>query len=727
MRCCRLPPVDRARRVAAVVVLFFGCSEPSEESQASVAPSATTATSVSSPKSTVPAIPKSVRERLAALRAIEEIANAHLVREADRSHRDPRVRRAATRALARIGTEDALEGLRHALADEDGDVVAWAAYGLGRMCRQHPDEIVRALAVRSASVSLEGLTAEGLDLPLSFAMALGRCEARAAEATLRGWLSGAPAFRAVAPLGLGGLALSSRALSDSTLVALLDATDRAQVPPSTLFGFELIVDLSESVQKRLVSVAKRAAGSATPHIVRALERGGGEMVPALKEILDAPEQSVAARAAAARSLGQLSAPGQLALRGTLSEWSDVPSHHSEQLLEPAFWVPLSTALGALQPPAAQIRETLETWSDLELTESKALRLRQVKLRCAAAQILANRASLSKRLQACDPDEGRVGKLAAVKVLSRGQLHGARLTVWKRYAKDEDALVVQAALQLLSFHPEVENAAAALAVALGSSQGGTVARAAQLIAKRPGLANRAGVFPPAQDPQLWAALSAAFDKARPADQVAVQVRLIDAVAALQILSRKPRIEELCRDPNASLRNAAARALIAMGRTDPKPCPAPAPPTVFPKAALQPTRLVNIVFQSDVGPLSLSLDRELAPRSVARIVELVEGGFYQGLAVHRVETGRALQLGDRAGDGFGSADKSPLPLEGSPKRFSEFHVGMVSHGPSTSSAAIFVTLSARPDLIGDYTWLGTASAEWAKLEEGDEIQTAELTEP
>jgi len=41
------------------------------------------------------------------------------------------VRRAAARALARIADDRAAELLGPALADEDAEVVAWSAYGLG--------------------------------------------------------------------------------------------------------------------------------------------------------------------------------------------------------------------------------------------------------------------------------------------------------------------------------------------------------------------------------------------------------------------------------------------------------------------------------------------------------------------------------------------------------------------------------------------------------------------
>src|SRR5205814_1175647 len=89
--------------------------------------------------------------RAQALLAAEHRRAASLVTPADQQSRDVAVRRAAARALARIGGAASRPGLVRALADEDADVVAWAAYGLGFSCKGHEKESVSALAARAVA------------------------------------------------------------------------------------------------------------------------------------------------------------------------------------------------------------------------------------------------------------------------------------------------------------------------------------------------------------------------------------------------------------------------------------------------------------------------------------------------------------------------------------------------------------------------------------------------
>src|SRR5262249_12897762 len=87
--------------------------------------------------------------RRAALLAAEQRRASRDVLEADLSHRDAGVRRAAARALARIADARSVELLGKSIADEDAEVVTWSAYGLGYACRGHEDRVVKTLATRA--------------------------------------------------------------------------------------------------------------------------------------------------------------------------------------------------------------------------------------------------------------------------------------------------------------------------------------------------------------------------------------------------------------------------------------------------------------------------------------------------------------------------------------------------------------------------------------------------
>ncbi len=59
------------------------------------------------------------------------------------SSRDVKLRRSAARALSRIADARAAELLLLALADEDSEVVSWAAYGLGYVSQSRAEERAR--------------------------------------------------------------------------------------------------------------------------------------------------------------------------------------------------------------------------------------------------------------------------------------------------------------------------------------------------------------------------------------------------------------------------------------------------------------------------------------------------------------------------------------------------------------------------------------------------------
>ena len=107
------------------------------------------------------------------------------------SSRQISIRRSAARALSRIADARAAELLTRAVADEDPEVSAWAAYGLGYACAARAPKTVATLIARAASLTGD----EHANAPLAspseaIADALGRCGGAEAERTLRAWLAG---------------------------------------------------------------------------------------------------------------------------------------------------------------------------------------------------------------------------------------------------------------------------------------------------------------------------------------------------------------------------------------------------------------------------------------------------------------------------------------------------------------------------------------------------------
>ncbi len=699
----------------------LGCGRSGE------APGASASASTAAPS---PAPPP----RLGMILSAERSRDSSQVSSADLSNRNVGVRRAAARALARIADRRSAELLRQAISDEDLDVVAWAAYGLGFACPVEDQANVRALTVRAAAWTWsETQTPSRFDVSLAFAQALARCGTRDAETTLRAWLSAPAPLGEAAAMGLASLASRRNRLDDASIVALLDAADRADGPlHHALLAFGHLDNPSDSVRRRLVAVAQKAMERPPPHrefAIRALGLGGDEAVPLLAPVLLDPQRPVAERAEAARQLVRAGEAGQTPLATALA--AIAPQAATEEALVTENFAPFAATLDGLEGAPREAREVLAQLAEMAIPEnsSPAVQRRAIWIRCRAAALLAGSATLSGRLVACDPTGGREGALAIVEVLDRGRIEKARYRRWQALAQSEDPIVREAALRLVVTHPEIERPHEILVAALGTEHQGVVATAANILASFPDRASdrevedRAVQGGPLGEGEATApraevvdALTQAMTKATGPEAVGLQAALIDAVGALQLLSFKPQLTEACASEQVVLRQRAQRALRLLGERR-REC---APPTKKSRAPaptlLDPQRLE---LKTDVGNLVIRLDAPWTPLARTRIVELARSGFYDNTIVHRAIPGFVVQFGDPDGDGFGGPPRPPLPCETSPVAFTPHSVGIAISGRDTGSSQLFVTLGRYPHLDGQFTRVGTAEGEWESLVVGDVI--------
>jgi len=70
--------------------------------------------------------------------------------------------------------------------------------------------------------------------------------------------------------------------------------------------------------------------------------------------------------------------------------------------------------------------------------------------------------------------------------------------------------------------------------------------------------------------------------------------------------------------------------------------------------------QMILTLDTGPVTIELYPDKAPTHVARIKELADSGFYDGLQLHRVIEGFMAQMGCPKGTGVGGSGKK-LPAE------------------------------------------------------------------
>ena len=110
-------------------------------------------------------------------------------------------------------------------------------------------------------------------------------------------------------------------------------------------------------------------------------------------------------------------------------------------------------------------------------------------------------------------------------------------------------------------------------------------------------------------------------------------------------------------------------------------------------------------SGTGDVVIKLRPDLAPGHVARISELANEGFYDGVVFHRVIPGFMAQGGDPTGTGTSGSDKPNLKAEFS----REPHVRGVcsmarTSNPDSANSQFFIVFDDATFLDGQYTVWG-----------------------
>ncbi len=662
------------------------------------------------------------------------LLQAELRRDASAVTEDERLapsaarRLAAVRSLARIADPKSFEALTQALSDEDADIIAWAAFGVGQVCREREPEGVRRLALRAASLAAEPAR-EPQDRALSaVAFALGRCASEEAERTLRGWLKLRAPLAAGATLGLAQVARQRKRLDDATIAALLDVASK-QPNGAALHPIESLPSLGAAARERLLEVAGLALeqpSSGRAYAVRALAKGGPAAAPPLRRLLEAEATPDAERADAARSLAGLGSAGQTELAAALPA-------RARALVDGKAWLTsqhgvVLTLLESLEPKSADAALLAEL-SQLPLeSEPPPIARRKIMLRCRAAALLAGRSSQSPTLVACDPSppaERREGALATLKVLARGPLTDARGARFAELASSADRVVREAALELLTSHDEVDHIPEILESALLSDAVGVRATAAKVIARYPARAQLPsdGKTAPVVSPRVVQALSKRLQEVTATStDIELSASLLDAAASLSLLSAKPALERACASTNPTLRKHAERGYSQLGEPG-RRCATVAGTESWTAAPLSEQRLE---LETDVGTLTITLWGDKSPFAVARFLELTRSGFFDGMLVHRVVPGFVAQLGDPDGDGFGGPALPPLRCQTSAEAFETGSVGVALAGRDTGVSQFFVTLRPAPHLAGEYSQIGKAEGGWERLAAGDRIVRVRVLE-
>ena len=120
---------------------------------------------------------------------------------------------------------------------------------------------------------------------------------------------------------------------------------------------------------------------------------------------------------------------------------------------------------------------------------------------------------------------------------------------------------------------------------------------------------------------------------------------------------------------------------------------------------------LLLDTTQGQVEIRLLPDLAPNHVARITELANSGFYDGIIFHRVIPGFMAQTGDPDGTGMGGSGQK-LDAEFTDYEYRVGTVGMArSMNPNSGDSQFFICFDGCGHLTGQYTV-------WGKVERGME---------
>ena len=143
----------------------------------------------------------------------------------------------------------------------------------------------------------------------------------------------------------------------------------------------------------------------------------------------------------------------------------------------------------------------------------------------------------------------------------------------------------------------------------------------------------------------------------------------------------------------------------------PDPKPDGGATAPKDKLDPAKTYSLVFSTNCGAFTITLDQKLAPNTAASLVSLAQSGFYDGTTFHRVVPGFVIQGGDPTGTGTGGPGYKTGDV---PPESATYVRGVVAMAkstiepPGTSGSQFFVVTGADVGLPAEYAIVGKVTA-------------------
>jgi peptidyl-prolyl cis-trans isomerase B (cyclophilin B) len=128
---------------------------------------------------------------------------------------------------------------------------------------------------------------------------------------------------------------------------------------------------------------------------------------------------------------------------------------------------------------------------------------------------------------------------------------------------------------------------------------------------------------------------------------------------------------------------------------------------PKERLDPEKTYKLVFDTNCGSFTVTLDLTSAPATSASLVSLARAKFFDDTIFHRIVPGFVIQGGDPTQSGSGGPGYQTVDAPATGAQYVKGVVAMAKTGsepPGTSGSQFFVVTGANVGLPADYAIVG-----------------------
>jgi len=131
----------------------------------------------------------------------------------------------------------------------------------------------------------------------------------------------------------------------------------------------------------------------------------------------------------------------------------------------------------------------------------------------------------------------------------------------------------------------------------------------------------------------------------------------------------------------------------------------------KLKLSPAKTYRLVFETNCGNFTVTLNQALAPNATGSLVSLAQRGFFKDTFFHRIVPGFVIQGGDPTGTGLGGPGYKTHDKVAPDASYAHGVVAMAKSGADpagTAGSQFFVVTGQGAGLTPDYAVVGTVTS-------------------